>query len=301
MKNKQYLFIGCFVLLGFISIIGILLWFSADSRKSYNTYQVVFHEPVDGLTTSSVVKYNGVEVGNVSAIVLDNKNPNNITVNLSILQSVSVTTSSYATMKSQGVTGMSYIALTADPKITSFTYIKPHNSEPYPQIPERTSFLTTLTEQAQKIGTNIEDISTEVKVLLNDENITHINHTLANIDKVTSAIADQSGSISDSLKIMTVVLNNVNSNSQSLNDTLLQVSSLVKALELNSTKFNGIMDSVQNDTLNNINNVLLPNINQSMLNMNNTSGQLSELIKTVNQNPSVFIRGKTNPPKGPGE
>lgn len=100
---------------------------------------------------------------------------------------------------------------------------------------------------------------------------------------------------------MTVVLNNVNNNSQSLNDTLLQVNSLVKALELNSTKFNGIMDSVQNDTLNNINNVLLPNINQSMINMNNTSGQLSELIKTVNQNPSVFIRGKTNPPKGPGE
>lgn len=301
MKNRQYLFIGSFILLGFALIIAIMLWFSANSRKDYDIYQVVFHESVDGLTTSSIVKYNGVEVGNVSAVKLDPENPNNIVVNLSVLHSISLTTSTYAVMKSQGITGMSYISLTTDGNESSFTFIKPHNSEPYPNIPVRSSLLTTLTEQAQKIGNNIGDISTQVKVLLDDENIRHIDHIVKNVDQVTTAVASQSTTISDALGTMKDVLDNFNTNTQALNVVLVELGTLTKSLQSNSNKLDNVMDSVQNNTLNNINNVLLPNINQTMINMNSTTAQFSELVKTVNQNPSVFIRGKAEPLRGPGE
>lgn len=298
--NKQYLVIGSFVIIGFGLIIAILLWFSAQSRKNYNTYRVTFHESIDGVTSNSIVKYNGVEVGKVHAIDLDESNPSNIYVDIDVLTTLPITSSTYATVKPQGVTGMSYVALTVV-NGESFTIVKPHNSLPYPEIPTRSSFLTNLTEQAQKIGNNINDVSTQVKSLLNQQNVEHIDHIVANLDQVTTAVANQSNSISKSIAMMGTVLENVNDNTAHLNEALIQLTVLTKSLQSNSAHFDGVMSTVQDNTLRSINNVLLPNLNQSVSNMNSITGQFNELLKTVNQNPSVFVRGKAAPEAGPGE
>lgn len=301
MKNKgQYLVVGTFVLLGIGLIIAILLWFSASSRQSYDTYRVLFNEAVDGVTTNSVVKYNGVEVGKVQRIVLDNKDPRNIYVYLNVNHGVNITTATYATIKAQGVTGMSYIALTLTPK-AAFTVVQPHNSEPYPEIPAKQSLLTSLTEQAQSIGQNIDEVSDQMKQLLNDKNINHISGIIANLDKVTKAVANQSDSIADSIGKVGLVLNNVNENTKSLNDAIVQLSVLSKALQQNSATFDKVMNNVNNNTLRNVNGVLLPNVNQTVSNLNQISSQLNELLQTINQNPSALVRGKTTPPTGPGE
>lgn len=299
-NNKQFLLIGIFVIVGFALIISILLWFSATNRKSYNTYRVIFHESVDGVTTNSVVKYNGVEVGKVHGISLDDKNPANIFVDIDVVTTLPMNTATYATVKPQGVTGMSYVALSVFAN-ESYTVINPHNSLPYPVIRSKNSFLSDLTEQAQKIGNNIGDVSNQVKLLLDDRNIEHVNHTLANIDKITTAVASQSTSISQSIVMMGEVLQNVNDNTAHLSEAIVQLTALSKALQSNSATFDSVMNTVQNNTLQNINTVLLPNLNQSVNNMNNVTSQFNDLLKTVNQNPSVFVRGKTAPQPGPGE
>lgn len=299
-NNKQFLLIGIFVIVGFALIVSILLWFSATNRKSYNTYRVIFHESVDGVTTNSVVKYNGVEVGKVHGISLDDKNPTNIFVDIDVVTTLQMNTATYATIKPQGVTGMSYVALSVFAN-ESYTVITPHNSLPYPVISSKNSFLSDLTEQAQKIGNNIGDVSNQVKLLLDDKNIEHVNHTLANIDKITTAVASQSSSISQSIVMMGEVLQNVNDNTAHLSEAIVQLTALSKALQSNSATFDSVMNTVQNNTLQNINTVLLPNLNQSVNNMNNVTAQFNDLLKTVNQNPSVFVRGKTAPQPGPGE
>lgn len=298
-NNKQYLLIGSFVISGFALIVAILLWFSASSRNSYNTYRVIFHESVDGVTTSSVVKYNGVEVGKVHRVALDDKNPNNVLVDIDVVTTLAITSNTYATLKSQGVTGMSYISLSQQNE--SGVVLTPHNTLPYPIIPAKSSFLTNLTEQAQNIGTNIKDVSGQFKMLLSDKNVEHFGHVIENLDNVTTAISSQSDNIEKSIGVMTQVLNNVNQNTAHLDEAIIQFTALSKSLQSNSAKFDNVMDSVQNDTLRNINMVLLPNLNQSVVNMNNATSQFNELLKMVNQNPSVFIRGKSAPQLGPGE
>ncbi len=301
MKNKgQYLVVGTFVLVGIGLIVAILLWFSAASRKNYDIYRVTFNEAVDGVTTNSVVKYNGVEVGKVQKIELDNQDPRNIYVYLDVTQGVNITTATYATIKAQGVTGMSYIALTLTPK-TKFTVVQPHNSEPYPEIPAKQSFLTNLTEQAQNISQNIDQVSDQMKNLLDNKNIQHMSSIIANLDKVTSAVASQSSSIASSVGKVGEVLNNVNENTKSLNDAIIQLSVLSKSLQQNSATFDKVMNNVNNNTLRNINGVLLPNVNQTVSNMNQISAQLNELLQTINQNPSALVRGKSTPKAGLGE
>ncbi len=292
--------VGTFVLLGFTVIIAIWLWFSAVNRKAYDTYRITFHEPVDGITTNSVVKFNGVEVGKVREITLDPKDPGSIYVDINVLQGTPIPSSTYATMKPQGVTGMSFINLGLA-KGVKYTILAPHNSFPYPVIQAKPSLLYSLAEQAQIVTGNVEDISVQMKSLLNDRNIGHVSNIVANLDKLSGALAKQSDQIGHTVALVSQVLTNVNENTKNLNDAIIQLGSLSRALQKNSDSLGKVLDTVQNNTLRNINTVFLPNLNQTVTNMSRTSAQVDELMRTINQNPSVLVRGKAPAKPGPGE
>ncbi|AUR50805.1 MlaD family protein [Aquella oligotrophica] len=299
-NNRLYLTVGSFVVVGFAIIIGIWLWFSTSKRQAYDTYQVVFHEPVDGVTTNSVVKYNGVEVGKVFSIDLDRNDPHNIMVRINVNQGLPITTTTYATIKGQGITGMSFINLGLN-KNESFTVIKPHDSEPYPTIPSKPSLLYSLSEQAQSVTGNIKDISVDIKQMLNESNLVHINRIVKNLDVLTAALAGQAGNIDKTMNQINEVLINFNTNAKNMNGAILELTDLSKSLKKNSDSLDNVLDTFQNNTLRSINTVLLPNLNQTVTNMSRTSSQVDELMRTINQNPTVLIRGKAPAQPGPGE
>lgn len=299
-NNKQYLMVGSFVLLAITIIVGIWLWFSAANRRAYDIYRIVFHEPVDGVTTNSVVKFNGVEVGKVNAISIDAHDPSSIYVDINILQGTQIPDTTFARIKAQGVTGMSFINLSL-PRSEKYNIIKPHNKPPYPEILSKPSLLANLVEQAQTVATNIEDVSVQLKVLLDNKNINHVSNIVANLDKFSTVLAKQSDRIEHSVVLFEQVLNNINHNTQNLNGALIELTGLSKALHKNSDSLGQVLDTVQNDTLRNINTVFLPNLNQTITNMSRTTAQVDELMRTINQNPSVLVRGKAPAKPGPGE
>ena len=141
----------------------------------------------------------------------------------------------------------------------------------------------------------------QIKSLLNDKNLNHITSIVANLDKLTMAIAGQSDSLGHTISLVGEVLNHVNDNTKSMNNAIIQIASLSKALEKNSVSLDEVLDIVQNNTLRNINTVLLPNLNQTVTNMSRTSAQVDELMRTINQNPTVLVRGKAPAVAGPGE
>ena len=73
--NKQYFIVGIFVVATIILLLSVWLWFTTSNRESYNIYLTTFNEPVDGLTVGAAVKYNGVEIGRVKKIKLNQNNP----------------------------------------------------------------------------------------------------------------------------------------------------------------------------------------------------------------------------------
>lgn len=299
--NKQYLIVGLFVIISATVLIGVWLWFSAHNRQVYNTYVAVFSESVDGVTTNSVVKYSGVEVGKVKKIELNPKEPHSVLVYLNVLQQISLNKKTYASMKAQGVTGIFYISLNVPPDATGGDNIKPHNSEPYPAIITKESFLASLTSQAQSIATNINGLSSDMRAVLDAKNIAHFTSILANLDRVSAAVANHSDDISYSVKTMSKILSNVEKNSENLNTTFAQIQDLTHAVAETAANANGLVTDVQNNTLQNVNAVLLPNLNSTISHLNQSSYQLEQLLKMLNQNPSALIRGKTVKALGPGE
>lgn len=300
-KNRQHLIVGTFVVVMTCILVGVWLWMSSSDRRVYNFYVAVFHEPVDGLSENSVIKYNGVEVGKVKLIKLDNKNPSNIYVYLNILQDVPINKSTQASLKSQGVTGMSYIDLYLPKAAKLDNNLVPHNDEPYPEIMTKPSFLYSLSEQAQTFTDNIQDVSVQVKNLLDDKNIAHISATLNNLDKLSSVLATHSDKIEKSLDTLSEILESVKDNSNNLNKTFKDLSTLSASLTVTSKNANELIDNAGKNTLQDINGVLLPNMNQAILNLNQSSFQLQGLLKQLNQNPAMLIRGRAPASPGPGE
>lgn len=300
-NNRQYLMVGLFVVIATTLLVVVWLWFSASNRKTYNVYETVFNEPVDGITTNSVIKYNGVEVGKVRDIQLDNKNPRNVIVHLNILENIPINNETYAMMKPQGVTGMSFIDLRFPKSSTSTTNLTPHNSPPYPKIMSRPSLMFSLTEQAQSLTNNVQDISSQVKILLAEDNIEHVSNILANLDKLSASLASKSVKIEQGLDTLLVVLQNIRVNSIKLSSTFDHLDELANSLSTMSNNTNSLILGVQNNTMQNVNTVLLPNLNQTILHLNQSSYQLEQLLTLLNQNPSVLVRGRAAVVKGPGE
>lgn len=286
-ENKQYLLIGTFVLLGIFLTISIFLWFSSNGRLKFNTYVAVFNEAVDGLSNNSAVKYNGVEIGHVEKLELNTKNLKQVFVYLSINQQVPINVSTYAIIKAQGVTGLSYIDLRLPDGANHDVNLVPHNSKPYPQIATRQSFLSNFSAHAQITAANIEQITNQLRIILSQKNVEHVGKVINNLEKISQNIV--------------AVTNTIEKHKQDLGETMVNIKKLAKSLTQTSDNINSVVYSVKNNTLQNINTVLLPNLSNVLLNLNQSSYQLQELLMLINQNPAVLIRGKSTTKPGPGE
>ena len=65
-RNANYALVGLISTILLIAMIVFVFWLAnfAFSAK-YDTYQVVFHGPVSGLTRGGDVQFNGIKVGEV--------------------------------------------------------------------------------------------------------------------------------------------------------------------------------------------------------------------------------------------
>ena len=265
-NTQRHIIVGTFVVLAITILVAVWLWFLANTRKDYDIYIANFHEPVDGIMVNSIVKYNGVTVGNVKTVELDTADPRTVHMLLNILQGTHINRSTYAIMKSQGVTGGSFINLQMPEAANLHDNLIPHNAVPYPEIQTRPSLMYNQTSQAGLIASNMGDISNQLKKILTESNIAHLSNTINNLDTLSGSLAAATQALSETTK-----------------------------------NTNALITDMRSTTLQNFNNVLLPNLNQTMHNLNATSGQLTEFLMLLNQNPSALIRGKILRPKGPGE
>ena len=109
----NYPLVGAFVLvLGAVLVVAVL-WLAAGGslQKKHEIYLAMMDESVAGLSVSAPVKYNGVDVGKVKDIRLQQGNPERVELLFAIQRGTPVKTDTVATLKSQGLTGIAYVEL----------------------------------------------------------------------------------------------------------------------------------------------------------------------------------------------
>ena len=271
-----------------ILIAGLLsaaLWLSVGfERKKYDNYLVYMTEPVSGLSEESLVKYNGVRVGVVDKIELSQFDPQKVKISLKIEEGTPVTTSTHATLIAQGITGNTYLGLSASSPSLFPLQKKP--GELYPVIPYTPSFFSQLEK-------NLNDVSLGVKAILNTENAKSIKKSLANLQKITDVIADNHNGINQSLQDLPKVISELKVGIQKFDTMATVISESGKQFSTTmKTGKNGI-DRISQQTL--------PSLTLLLQRLDSIAANLEKVSADMRQNPAVIIRGTSPPQRGPGE
>ncbi len=290
--KANYAAIGIFVVFLSAAAVTLFIWLLGfQQHATYNTYLVYARGGVDGLASDSPVLFNGVRVGKVYDIVLDKNNPQLVKLYLKVETKISVTESTVATLVPQGITGIVYVGLESES--SEAPVLKAEKGQPYAIIPYKKPLLMQITEVLPQLAKDMGDIAEKFKKLMSAPNLVNLSDSLQHLAKVTGTLDKQSDNIRQSLISLNTTLKNTASASRYIKGTLLSAQQATKQLNKTSDQISQEVSNIGQQTM--------PSVQELMTKMNDAAANLQQLTQDLQTNPSILLRGKQQPPPGPGE
>ncbi len=184
--RARYIVVGLFTLFSLGAALGFLLWLArVQLDRTFAQYDIVF-DTVSGLSEASLVRYNGVDVGQVLSIDLDGANPALVRVRVEVNAATPVRQDTMATLSSQGVTGVSFVALEGGSQNSDRLVAVP---------PARVPVIASKPSVVQELTTAAPDLLKEAIALMEDvrgfttpENREAIAEILTNVESITARV-----------------------------------------------------------------------------------------------------------------
>jgi phospholipid/cholesterol/gamma-HCH transport system substrate-binding protein len=294
--RAHHVLIGLFTVLAISASLVFGLWLSRSSHtQDYRNYEIVFKEPVTGLSEGAAVRYSGIKVGAVTRLLLDPHDPRRVIARVQINADAPVRTDTRAKLAMSGVTGIATIQLSGGAPNSPPLQAKPGQ---LPIIVAELSPLTKLLASGEDIISSINQMVVSTNRLLSDENMQRVSRTLEHIDQATGAIADQREDIRRLLQQLAEA-------SRSANTALQEAEKLMR-------QANGLMDTEGRASMASLARVtanldqLLQNNHQSLESGMQGLGELGPAIRELrqtleavraitrrlNENPSGYLLGR---------
>jgi len=182
--------IGSFTLAVIAAAIGFVLWFqSLHTTKQRSPFRVVFEGPAAGLRNGGSVNFNGIRVGEVVSVKLDN--PRRVVALAMIENNTPLRKDTLVGLEFQGLTGVAAISLKG-------------GEEAAPPPPLDEDGIPTLTADPNKL----QDVTEAIR------------GTLQNINKI---VADNQESVKNSLKNLETFTNSLARNSEKIDGLMAKV------------------------------------------------------------------------------
>lgn len=315
MENKSHAFAaGAFVLGLVAALVALIVWFTRDDTVRH-IYELSTRDPVSGLQPQAAVRYRGIAVGKVTSIDFDPERRGNVRVRLSVDEAVPLTTSSYATLSYQGVTGLAFIAL--DDKGESQQPLAPNDDDP-PRIPLRPSALAQLQDRGEVIIKQVESVTARMNELLGDANQQRVATALENIAR-TSESANQltlrldatiKNRLEPALAAIPPLAGQATTTLASVKTAAADVSRVANNFNGTVTRLNapdGPIDKLATGTqalsqgMDSFNGATLPRLNRVADEASLTMRRLGRVADNLNDNPQSLLFGRGAAEPGPGE
>ena len=190
--RASYILIGAFTVAGILGALGLLLWFAnVHVDRQYSEYDILFGN-VSGLDTAGIVTFNGVNVGKVTSINLYQKDPSQVIVRVQIDADTPINEETVAKLASQGVTGVSYVELTAGR--ADGAGLKNQADGSPPLIKGQPSLIESLSQDAPALLNSAVSLIKSLQGFVGPENRRYVTSILSNADKASGQLQ---GAISD--------------------------------------------------------------------------------------------------------
>lgn len=179
--RANYTLIGAFTVLGFLGILGFLLWFAQVELNRRFAYYDVYFPDVSGLVLSSDVLFAGLPVGRVSEMELAPDSPLPVRVRLEVREDTPIRRDSVAELEVQGVTGVVLVAVSAGSQ--GAPLLAAAGSPEVPVIASSRSALQTLTDEGPQIIISLNSLAKDLSELLGAENQARVAAILSNVER----------------------------------------------------------------------------------------------------------------------
>ena len=300
MENKAHALIaGAFVVVVTALLALLAIWLTRDSVQR-NLYEMSTSETVSGLQPQATVRYRGVAVGKVERIGFDNKVKGNVLIRVSIDQAAPMTRSTFATVASQGVTGLGFIQL--DDNGESTERLVPNDDDP-PRLVLKPGGLDKLLRQSEAIFNQAEQATARINQLLSPQNeaaintaVTQLAQAAGSINRVAKALEPTAATLPALSKDARAALQAVRSVTDEVGVTAQRLNArggpLDKLTEGGAALAAGVETFIA---------ATLPKLGEVADETARTMRQLRRTVNAVDDNPQALIFGNGPAVPGPGE
>ena len=291
--------IGLFVIAFVMALLILVFWLGkyGFEKKKFDEYSIYFKESVAGLNIGSSIKYKGFDVGSVSEIKLNPLNSEEIQVDISIKKGTPIKEDNYASLGNLGITGLKYIELKGGSNNSKLLEV---NENGLRIIHSETSTLTNLVDSTTDITNELTIVLSQIKKLLNDENIKNISTTIvktqnsmANIEQFSLYLVNNEKKLDELLANISLLTKNGNKSFESIDKSANTFKALSTELLAEVKKGNFDVRDLSKESFDKLNKVLNS--------LDGTLLQTQNLIDNLNQSPSDILFKQKNIKNGPGE
>lgn len=197
--RANYVAVGAFVVVLLLGAAGVMLWLiGSQFAEKQAFYYMSFEGSVSGLTKDAAVRYNGVPVGKVTDIKIENDNPGHIRVIAALDPDTAIRADAVAALASQGLTGGSYVEISggsASKPVLPNIYVPPGQ-----RLATKQGGLQSIFDKAPEVLSKLLTIEDQIHDILGGKNRAAIDESVENVRKLTAVLTAHSGDIA---KILT--------------------------------------------------------------------------------------------------
>lgn len=287
METKaNYVAVGAFVLSCVVALIVAIMWIAgAQYANEFAVYRTYFQGSVTGLGTGTIVRYNGIDVGNVREVNFDPSDPRRIIADLQIDPQLQLRQDSVVSLEMQGMTGGIYVQITGGTPESPFLGATP--GEEYPVIPSRQSAIQLLFESTPELLTQLTTLTESGIDLINEENRAALAESFANLRDITATINSRSADIDLALAGLGPAIEKLNAFLDSADEAVTQVASVAASAEQTAQSITQLASSVDHS----ITQTTVPQMDQLLIEARSLVTSLSRLSEAIERQPTQLLFG----------
>lgn len=295
--RAHHILIGFFTLLAGASLLAFVLWMSRSGTDGdMKRYDILFREPVSGLSVGSAVQYSGIRVGDVERLTLDPQDPRQVWARVRLSASTPVKTDTSARLALLNITGASSIELSQGTPESAFL----GGGDSIPVIEAEPSPLTQLRLSSEELLVNVTSLVENANRLLSEENSAYVTRVLSNLDTVTTALAEEQQVLRAGLQSLVTAGNDMSRLIATVEDQMLSHSEPILASAANTL---GTMERVSlqieelvQENRGSLNQGMqgVAEIDPAMRELRSALNNLNSLINRLSEDPTGFLIGGDN-------
>lgn len=293
-SRANYAVIGGFVLLMVAIGLGFLGWLSnVGQNQRQGEVRVVFSGAVTGLSTGSAVLFNGIKIGEVRTLQLDEKDPRTVVAIIRVSRDVPIKTDTRATLSYQGLTGAATLQLEGGSRNAPALFDAAAGG--IPTMPAEISPFQDILESARNVLVRADSAMGAIDDFIT-ENGPAFNRTVNNVERFSAALADNSDNISGALKSVSSAGTAIADISRDLKAASAQATRLLEAVQpdkvteiveqitSSAERLNGILERAQtvaNGIDPKVVNEMMTNIADAAKALDDTASQARSVLAAV--------------------